>query len=245
MAEVVIVRADIPSWNEYTDDFHSGVPLLHSSAITVDLESVGASLVALAQGLSLRALPGSLAEECRAFHSELLSTPDAPRHALHRLLDKGITVSEPQALLQYLGWSVLARYLHPVVGAFNCWRDEERWLRNYCPTCGASPAMAQLAGTEPGRLRMLSCGRCETRWRYRRTACPFCENIDNHKLAVLAVEGQSGLRIDYCEECRGYIKTYNGEGSERILLADWTSIHLDVVARDRGLKRFARSFYDL
>jgi FdhE protein len=45
--------------------------------------------------------------------------------------------------------------------------------------------------------------------------------------------------------CGGYLKTYNGEGSESVFLADWTSIHLDVIARDRGLKRLAASIYAL
>ena len=35
---------------------------------------------------------------------------------------------------------------HLSSGAFDAWRDEERWLRNYCPTCGEPPAMAQLVG---------------------------------------------------------------------------------------------------
>ena len=107
--------------------------------------------------------------------------------------------------------------------------------------------MAQLVGTDPGRLRLLSCGRCDTRWRYRRTGCPFCENQDkdDHRLTVMAVEGEGGLRIDYCEACGGYLKTYSGEGSEGVLLADCTSIHLDIVARDRGLKRLAASLYEL
>ena len=105
--------------------------------------------------------------------------------------------------------------------------------------------MAQLAGKDPGRLRLLSCGRCRTRWRYGRTDCPFCENRDGHRLAAIDVEGQSGLRIDYCEHCRGYLKTYNGEGSESVLLADWTSPHLDLIARDRGLKRMAASLYEI
>src|SRR5690348_18031183 len=48
--------------------------------------------------------------------------------------------------------------LKPVVNAFKNSRDDERWLRNYCPTCGSSPAMAQLVGTDPERLRLLSCG---------------------------------------------------------------------------------------
>ncbi len=79
----------------------------------------------------------------------------------------------------------------------------------------------------------------------RRTGCPFCDVQDEHRLAVVAVEGEGGLRIDYCETCGGYLKTYDGEGSEGVLLADWTSLHLDVIARDRGLKRLAASLYDL
>jgi FdhE protein len=59
------------------------------------------------------------------------------------------------------------------------------------------------------------------------------------------MEGEGGLRIDYCESCRGYLKTYEGEGSESVLLADWTSIQLDVVATDRGLKRLAGSVYEI
>jgi len=62
---------------------------------------------------------------------------------------------------------------------------------------------------------------------------------------VVAVEGEAGLRIDYCDACSGYLKTYDGEGSESVLLADWTSLHLDMIARDRGLKRLAASLYDL
>jgi FdhE protein len=62
---------------------------------------------------------------------------------------------------------------------------------------------------------------------------------------TLAIEGESSLRIDYCENCGGYLKTYNGEGSEGVFLADWTSIHLDLIARDRGWKRLAASMYAL
>ena len=105
--------------------------------------------------------------------------------------------------------------------------------------------MAQLAGKDPGRRRLLLCGRCGTRWGYQRMDCPFCETQDRHRLAVLAVEGEGGLRIDYCESCRGYLKTYAGEGNESLLLADWTSIHLDLMAQERGLKRLAASLYKL
>ena len=188
---------------------------------------------------------GKLAQETRALDSELRCDPDAPRRAIAWMLDRDVYASACAGLLRYFGWSALARHLHPVVDAFAGWRDEERWLRSYCPTCGSRPCMAQLVGTDPGRLRLLSCGRCKTRWRYLRTGCPFCENHNDHRLTVLSIEGEGGLRIDYCEGCRGYLKTYNGEGSENVLLADWTSIHLDVIACDRRLKRLAASLYTL
>jgi len=33
-------------------------------------------------------------------------------------------------------------------------------------------------------------------------------------------------KVDYCESWRGYLKTYEGEGSESVLLADWTPFSL-------------------
>ena len=152
-------------------------------------------------------------------------------------------VASQPGLSEVLEWNVVSRMLRDVVPAFSRWRDEERWLRPSCPTCDAAPAMAQLIGSDPGRMRMLWCGRCHTRWRFRRTACPFCEAGDDQRLNAVAVAGEDRLRIDYCEHCSGYLKTYVGEGSEEMWLADWTSLHLDVVARDRGLNRRAESLF--
>ncbi|HXY07951.1 MAG TPA: formate dehydrogenase accessory protein FdhE [Terriglobales bacterium] len=244
-AESCIPTAWIPNWDDYTGDFHDGVPLLRSARAAIDLGQSESIVTSLVERLASGPLPAKLVEESRALAAELHREPDSARRAVAWLLD-GDLVSPPQAgLLHYLGWTALARYLCPVVIAFGRWRDEDRWLRNYCPTCGAPPAMAQLVGIDPGRLRLLCCGRCATRWRYLRTACPFCQNQDDQRLAVVAIEGEGGLRIDYCEACGGYLKTYNGEGSEGLLLADWTSLHLDILACDRGLKRLAVSLYEL
>jgi FdhE protein len=75
--------------------------------------------------------------------------------------------------------------------------------------------------------------------------CPFCELADGHHLSAIVIEGEKHLRIDYCQSCRAYLKTYSGEGSEPLYLADWTSLHLDIIASDRGLKRLATSLYEL
>ena len=215
-----------PDWPQYLDDFHAGVPLLESDRAAVAIADRSRAVLSMLDGLLATPLPAALSDRCRALRADVTSPGE-------------------RGLYRYLLWSVLARDLRPVVAGFSRWRDEERWLRNYCPTCGEAPAMAQLAGKDPGRLRLMSCGCCGTRWRYRRTGCPFCERTDDHRLSVVGVEGEGGLRIDFCESCHGYLKTYDGEGSEDLFLADWTSMHLDVVARDRGLKRLAASLYEI
>jgi FdhE protein len=233
------------SLDEYRDDFLRGVPLLHSSAITIDWMPVEKSIQTLVETLASSRLPGNLSEETQRLCTELCADPDGPRRVVAWLLLQDDFVLACPGLLRYLGWTAMSRYLRPVMDSFDRWRDEDQWLRSYCPTCGSLPAMSQLIGVDQGRRRLLCCGCCGTRWQYRRTRCPFCENAEDDRLGVLTVEGESGLRIDYCKSCQCYLKTYAGEGSEAVLLADWTSIHLDVVACDRGLKRLAASLYEL
>ncbi len=235
----------IPIWDDYTADFQQGIPLLENSPAVIDIAATARAMMLLLENLASAPLPGKVAQETKALDSELRCDPDAPRRAIAWLLDRDLYASCCPGLLTYFGWTALARHLRPVVDAFARWRDDERWLRTYCPICGSRPSMSQLVGTEPGRLRLLSCGRCKTRWRYRRTGCPFCENKNDDRLTALSIEGEGGLRIDYCEGCHGYLKTYDGEGSENVLLADWTSIHLDIVALDRGLIRSATSLYEV
>jgi FdhE protein len=245
LAAVSIASACVPNWDNYISDFYAGLPLLRSPGVTIDFRGLEGVLTSLVETIALKPLPRELAQDSRTLGAQLRSDRDSPRKALASLLDNDSFTATNPGLLRYLGWTVLARYLSPLVEAFSGWRDEERWLRSYCPTCGALAAMAQLVGSDPGRLRFLYCGCCRSRWRYRRTGCPFCQSEDDQRLAVVAVEGEAGLRIDYCETCSGYLKTYDGQGSESVLLADWTSFHLDIIARDRGLMRYAGSLYEL
>ena len=218
LSAITVPEAAVPVFDDYAVDFHAGVPLLDSARVVIDLAPAEDAVGALVHKLAASDLPGRLAEQCRAAHP---------------------------GMLRYLTWTILARALRPAVAAFAQWRNDERWLRNRCPVCGATPSMGQLVGQDPGRLRLMSCGCCRNKWRYRRTGCPFCDNQHDHRLAVVAIEGESGLRLDVCEACSGYLKTFNGEGSEDVLLADWTSLHLDLLAADRGLKRMGASLYEL
>ena len=137
---------------------------------------------ALLERLASGTSSGWLAAETRALDTELRREPEVSRRIADFLLgDETLTPPFP-GLLRYLAWTAMARFLRPVVNAFDGWRDEERWLRRYCPTCGSLPAMAQLVGVDPGRMRLLSCGCCGTRWQFKRTGCPFCET-DSQRLA--------------------------------------------------------------
>lgn len=240
--DIEALDARIPDWRDCDEDFVAGVPLLSSAGAAIDLEPGGRMAAALVAHL-MAASSASLAEQARAVDADLRARPDAPRRIAGFLL--GVDTWSPQfpGLLRHLGWTAMARYLHPVVAAFAAWRDEDRWRRRYCPTCGSLPAMAQLVGTDPGRMRLLSCGCCGTRWQFTRTGCPYCES-NAQRLASVVIEGEAGLRIDHCEACGGYIKTYDGQGAEALLLSDWSSLHLDLIAHDRGLKRLAASLYD-
>ncbi len=235
---------EMPLWDVYLPDFIAGVPLLQSSAVALDCTPAENMIRSKVERLTASPMP-QIANEIRIVEAELRGELAAPHHIVAWLLNEDTFTSRIPGLLRYIGWTTLSQYLRPLVDEFAKWRGEDRWLRSYCPTCGSAPAMAQLVGCEPGRQRFLSCGCCGTRWRYQRTKCPFCESQDDHKISIVTVEGEGGLRIDYCESCRGYLKTYDGEGNEAVMLVDWTSIQLDVIARDRGLKRLAASLYEL
>lgn len=244
VAADVAVPTPVPDFAGYAEEFRCGTPLLDSKQVAIDLAATEPALTALVDRLLSQPLPAQFEERCRGLAADLRATTRVAE-ALPDAVTSEVLSYGDSGLLRYLTWAVLARQLSPIVEAFAAWRDEERWLHNYCPMCGEPPAMAQLVSRDSSRLRLLACGCCETRWRYRRTGCPFCEDPDDHRLSVIAVQGEKSLRIDYCQACAGYLKTYDGEGSEHVMLLDWTSIHLDLLARERGLKRLAASLYEI
>lgn len=244
LAQAVGESPVVPSFDDHRDEFVAGVPLLQGQTVPIDLEPAGRVVVALVQRLAADASVGAPAAEVAALDLELRGQEGASERIAGWLLGDDSWMPSTPGLLRFLGWTAMRRHLAPVVDAFARWRDEERWLRGHCPTCGSGPAMAQLVGKDPGRKRFLACGRCGTRWQYKRTQCPYCE-ADVQRASALSIAGEAGLRVDHCEACRGYLKTYDGEGDEALLLTDWSSLHLDLLAMDRGFKRLAGSLYEL
>jgi FdhE protein len=116
---------------------------------------------------------------------------------------------------------------------------DDKWLRNYCPVCGGCAQISKL-DKEDGK-RKLYCLLCGSEWRYMRLKCSFCGDEQASGLKFLAEEG-SPYRIDLCEKCRRYIKTFNEKsaGSTREIIPaveDLATMYLDILAEKEGYER--------
>jgi FdhE protein len=115
-------------------------------------------------------------------------------------------------------------------------RQGLRWEYGYCPTCGSWPLLAEARGLE--QLRFLRCGLCGTAWEGGRFRCLYCGNQDHRSLGYFHVEGEEDrLRAATCDVCHGYVKvisTLSALSLPHLLIADLSSLHLDLAAADRG-----------
>lgn len=110
--------------------------------------------------------------------------------------------------------------------------------RGRCPVCGRSADFAELSDQEHGR-RYLVCLPCDLRWPFKRLGCPFCDNQDYEQLGYLLVEECKAYKIYHCDQCKGYLKTYDQrEEAPRLaegrLLENANTYFLDLLAVRQG-----------
>jgi FdhE protein len=114
-----------------------------------------------------------------------------------------------------------------------------RWSHGHCPVCGAWPTLAEARGLE--RERHLRCGRCAAAWVFPVLRCAFCGETGHEHLAGLAPEGEEEIhRVDGCRSCGGYVKsvtTLLALPEEQLAAEDVATLHLDLVAIERGFAR--------
>jgi FdhE protein len=245
--EVPAPQLELAPLDAYAESYFAGVPLLSAPTHGPMLRGAGADALGgfLDRAVDLE-LPPSIAEGMAALRGTL-TTVQARTDAVAWLVEGGPSapVAEQVGLLRYAGWVAFRQVLGRVLEAFATWRDDSRWGRRCCPTCGAVPVMAQLVSAGAGRARRLVCGCCSTRWGYRRLGCPFCGNEDAERLGLLELEGPAPIRLDVCEACKGYVKTYTAQGEEALYLLDWPTLFLDTLAAQRGYARRGASLYQL
>ncbi len=115
--------------------------------------------------------------------------------------------------------------------------DSETWLKGYCPICGSLPSLSLLK-EEVGK-RYLLCSYCGYQWRTDRIFCPFCNNKEQGSLQYFYGEGEETYRIDLCDKCHQYIKMIDLRiiGESDLILEDLATLHLDILASQKGYKR--------
>ena len=245
--------ADIPTplWENYAGAFAEGIPLLRSNPLDKAVYvNAGRLLINLVEQMSETESPDKVNDACALLRDEFCQSPDTAARLVEQIAsnrdeDLVLETQVNPGFARFICWRALETVLRPWIGNFAQWRADFMWGRQYCPFCGSHPAMAQLARTKKGRERMLTCGCCKSQWSYQRTRCPFCGNYDQDKLEILELEREEHFRIDACRDCNGYLKTYTGEGQEELLLADWSTLHLDILAGQEGLQRRADSLYEI
>lgn len=141
-----------------------------------------------------------------------------------------------EALVRTLGWQIVEVLVPAEVKDPVFWQGIG-WKRNYCPVCGRQPVLAQLRKEQEGRARVLACDGCHTVWLYARIGCVYCGNDDLKEMHILEPEGEAAMRLDVCDKCHAYLKTYNEEGEEEVYLRDWATIHLDFLGEEKSLQK--------
>jgi FdhE protein len=121
----------------------------------------------------------------------------------------------------------------------------EEWTGRACPVCGDVPQCSAIVEESGGFLqgapRYLVCGRCAGWWAFARAVCAHCGEDDSRRLGAFVGEDRPWARIDVCDTCRGYLKTFDlrEQGAREVIpiVDDVATLSLDVWAHEEGLRR--------
>jgi FdhE protein len=218
-----------------------GFPLISREEFLVDVPSSSALFEALCNmakhaNEKMRTTIQILEE---AFSVNALRLEDLlKRHADDAYLDSVIRdFAIDRAILKFLIHMSIYPSLHAHAEMLKAQIDLKKWLRGYCPICGSPPHISQFKAEGQ---RYYTCSFCGFEWPGERLKCPFCENSDHTKLHYFYTEDDEAHRIDICNACNQYIKTVDSRKLDYepdLGMEDIVSIHLDILALEKGFKR--------
>ncbi len=118
----------------------------------------------------------------------------------------------------------------------NLFDDEDiHWKEGKCPVCNAVPSLSVIEEDAP---RKCFCSYCGSTGNYKRIGCPFCKNENSEKINIMYFKDTDDIRIDACNVCKSYVKTFLGMPSDRTIEEmDIMSLAFDIVAQNKGFHR--------
>lgn len=244
------VRPLVVSSDEIAKKLADGVPILRGVSLELDDPSPSESWRNLCLLVSRFRADTSPAEVASIAALQQVT----PTHTLKKVLSAdpnefcetlGQSRSESGQLLSSLRLWALPR-LAPVVQVLERHWLGPGWPRGYCPACGSWPLLAESRGLE--QFRWLRCGLCGAGWQVDRIFCPFCETRDHRQLQDLFVAGEeSRRRVSVCDACRGFVRgvsTLVALTAPGLLVAELETLHLELIARERGYSAAPQSADD-
>jgi FdhE protein len=125
----------------------------------------------------------------------------------------------------------------------------DSWSGSACPACGGMPQVSVIIEESgefmAGSPRYLVCERCASWWGFPRAVCPTCQQDDSRLLSSHVAEEKRWVRIDSCESCHSYVKTFDLRDPRAAgvvpLVDDVATLALDLWATHRNLRRPAIS----
>jgi hypothetical protein len=212
-----------------------GFPLADARLIPDDVERLGKRFARLVSVVLEKDPKG--AEEIVGFYGDRQAFRALLSGVLTQeyLFPEGFGGSRPVALLA--ANETLRYLLNPVKENAERAGFLDKWAASYCPVCGAAPHLSLIEG-EDGSLS-LSCGRCLTRWKFRRLTCPFCGETGREKTRYFTVENDPVHRVYVCDTCKHYLKSVDSKERPTPFarLEDLTTVRFDIVAKREGYIR--------
>ncbi len=110
------------------------------------------------------------------------------------------------------------------------------WTEGKCPVCNSIPSVSFIGKEEKRRFY---CSYCETVGTWKRIGCPSCLNEDAETITILYLEGEEGMRVDACERCKNYFKSFDSSMLMHYTadLLDLISLPLDIIIQGKGFQR--------
>ena len=172
--------------------------------------------------LDFNLLPVKLLEEDQQYFSDLSAELDVPNELLIFSVD--------HALRPFLRLWAEPYYSRIAEDDFRSWN-----FPLICPFCGSKPHFSRLRAADGHRF--MFCDRCFTEWETRNLYCVHCGNDDPTKIQFLTVEDDTAYQIYTCDECKGYLKTFDerqkGDKTD-LFIANMGTVYLDMLAQEHG-----------